>query len=100
MPSFIRKPYAEKFIKDLKQEDSSIALAGIIISRTDQDFFMDDGTGQIRCILENTPEFEYIRIFGTLLPIVGEGFAVKVDFVQDFSNVDKQLYLKLKKLLA
>ncbi len=100
MPAFTRKPYEEKFVNELKQGDSSVSLAGMIISKTEQDFFLDDGTGQIRCIFENAPEFEYARIFGTLLSIAGEGYTIKVDFVQDFSKVDKQLYLRLKKLLA
>ncbi|MEK6812686.1 MAG: hypothetical protein AABX86_01070 [Nanoarchaeota archaeon] len=100
MPQFIRKPYAEKFIRDLKQGDIQIVLAGMIISKTDQDFFLDDGTGQIRCIFEHAPDYAYLRVFGTLIPVAGEGFTVQVDFVQDFSTIDKQLYQRLKKLLS
>ena len=100
MPSFIRTPYAEKFVRDLKQGDTQVLLAGLIVSKTDQDFFLDDSTGQVRCIFEHVPEHTYLRIFGTLLPVAGEGFTVKVDFVQDFSQADKHLHQRLKKLLS
>lgn len=94
-----RKPYSEKLIKDLKKEDFKVALSGTIINKTENDFFIDDGTGQIRCIYDSAPDFEYIRVFGTLMPLP-DGFELQTEIVQDLSKVDRQLHKKLKEALS
>ncbi|MEK6904394.1 MAG: hypothetical protein AABW87_02255 [Nanoarchaeota archaeon] len=94
-----RKPYAEKFIRDLKNEDFKVALSGTIINKTENDFFLDDGTGQIRCIYANVSEYEYVRIFGTLMPLP-DGFELQGEIIQDLSKIDKQLHKRLKEALS
>ncbi|MDO8555753.1 MAG: hypothetical protein Q7R96_01090 [Nanoarchaeota archaeon] len=95
-----KTPYQEKFINTLKQTDTTVALSGMVINKTAQDFYLDDGTGNIRCISQQPPTTDYIRIFGTLLPVAGEGFTIQVAFLQDFSTVDKKLYQRIKQLLT
>ena len=92
------KPFAEKFVKDLKIEDLKVAVSGIIVNRTENSFLLDDGTGQIRVIGENLPVYEYVRIFGNLTNL-DEGLVLQAEIVQDLSKIDKNLHKKIKSML-
>ena len=100
MPPVQKTSYREKFINQLTQADTTLALSGMFINKTERDFYLDDGTGQIRCTNSQQPPSDYVRVFGTPQPIAGEGFSIRVDFLQDFSTADKKLYQRLKQLLT
>ncbi|MDO8628178.1 MAG: hypothetical protein Q7R56_00295 [Nanoarchaeota archaeon] len=94
-----RKPHTETTIKQLTIKETTISLVGTVISKTAQDFLLDDGTGTIRCISDTPPASDYVRVYGTLIPIAGEGYTLQVTFTQDFSQLDKPLYQKVRELL-
>ncbi|MDP4012487.1 MAG: hypothetical protein Q8R00_02675 [Candidatus Nanoarchaeia archaeon] len=96
---FKRKPYIEKFVKDLSIQDFKVSVSGIIVTKSNNSFLLDDGTGQIQVIAANIPDFEYIRVFGKLLPTEA-GFEIDSEIIQDLSKIDKTLYKKVKELLS
>ncbi len=100
MPALTRTPYKETFINKLTSADTTIAVSGLVINKTGNSFFLDDGTGHIRCISDKEPPTDYIRVFGKLLPIAGEGYTITADIIQDFSTTDKKLYQRIKQLLT
>ena len=93
-----RKPFAEKFVKDLKAEDLKVAVSGVIVNKSENSFLLDDGTGQIRVISENVPNYEYTKVFGNLSNLE-EGLVLQAEIVQDLSKIDKNLYKKIKSML-
>ncbi len=95
----LRPPYVEKFICDIKKEDVNVAVSGMVISKEDNSFILDDNTGQIIVNLINSQEVEgYIRVLGRVLPYE-EGIQLQGFIVQDFNKIDKVLYKKVKELL-
>ncbi|MAG50343.1 hypothetical protein CL621_01720 [archaeon] len=95
-----REPYSEKQINDINETDTNLAISGMIISKTDSSFVMDDGTGQL-IVLNNDLEIienKYIRVFGRLIPNE-DNFNLQADIIQDLSKIDTFLYNKVKKIL-
>ena len=95
----LRSPYTEKQVKNIKQDDGKISISGTIISREGNIFFLDDGTGQVKIACENMPSSDYVRVFGRIVPY-SEHVEIQAEVIQDLSKVDKQLYNKIKKILA
>ena len=93
-----RQPFKERFIKDLNVEDFKVALNGTIINKTDKSFFLDDGSGEILVTSDNIPDYDYVRVFGRLVPYE-EGFELQAEIIQDLSKVDKELFRKVKELM-
>ncbi len=96
-----RESYVEKHINNIKETDTNLAISGMIISKTDSSFVMDDSTGQL-VVLNNDLEVienKYIRIFGRLI-YHGENFELQADIIQDLSKIDTFLYNKVKKILS
>ena len=93
-----RKPFVEKFIKDLKTEDLKVALSGVIVDKTTNSFLIDDGTGQIRILSEEVPHHEYVRAYGNLINLDDER-VLQAEIVQDLSKIDKLLHKKIKELM-
>src|SRR3989338_5395439 len=92
-------PYAEKFIKNINSNDFKVSVSGIVISKTENSFRIDDGTGQARVVSSEMPSHDYLRVFGKVMP-VEDGFEIQADVVQDMSNVNKALHKKVKTLLS
>jgi len=97
MEPFRRKPYVEKFIKDLKPIDFRVALSGIIVNKAEASFLLDDGTAQIRVNSDTIPSHGYLRVFGTLSN-TQEGLELQSEIIQDLSKIDKKLHKKVKTL--
>ena len=96
---FKRKPYTEKFIKDISVQDFKVAVSGVIVNKSDNSFLLDDGTGQIAVSSTLIPDFQYLRVFGKILPLES-GFEIQSEVMQDLSKIDKGIHKKLKELLS
>ena len=99
---FERKPYAHKTLKTISTKDVSVKVVGTIIKK-DQDsssIVRDDGESAAVILLPRDELFDkaeigkQVRVLGTVLPYEG-GFELKADALQDFSNIDKNLYTKI-----
>jgi hypothetical protein len=93
-----RKPYAEKFVKDIDKNDFKIAISGTVVSKSEKSFLLDDGTGQVNIASENILEVDYVRVFGRIIPYE-EGMEIQADVIQDLSKIDKQMHKKLKEVM-
>ena len=96
---FKRKPYLEKFVKDLSISDFKVSVSGIIVSKSESSFLLDDGTGQIQISAKEIPNFEYLRVFGKVMPLES-GLEIDSEIIQDLSKIDKTIYKKVKELLS
>ncbi len=96
----LRQPHVERFINDLKKEDTNVAISGMIVSKEDNSFIIDDNTGQILVTLSNSHDIKasYVRVLGRVLPYE-EGVQIQGFIVQDLDKIDKVLYKKVKELL-
>ena len=91
--------YKEKFINEITRDDRKVSISGLIINREDNLIFVDDGTGVIAVNIESQiPINSFVRVFGYLLHNNDE-VQLQANIIQDLSNVNKEAYNKLKKLL-
>ncbi|MBR9679247.1 MAG: hypothetical protein GON13_03195 [Nanoarchaeota archaeon] len=99
---FERKPYAFKKISEITSEDVSVKVLGTVIKK-DKDsssMVLDSGKSAIVVLLPKDELYDKIeigkqtRVLGTVLPYDG-GVELKADMVQDFSNVNKDLYTEI-----
>ncbi len=95
-----REPYIEKQIDSINESDTNIAVSGMMISKIESSFIIDDSTGQLAVLANNVEiiENKYIRVFGRLIPSES-GFELQADIIQDLSKIDTFLYNKVKTLL-
>ncbi len=93
-----RPSFVDKFIKDLSRDDAFVSLTGVVVSKLDGSFILDDGTGDILVMLDVGDPPSYVRVFGRLLQYE-DGLRLQADFFQDVSKIDKLLYKKVKELL-
>jgi hypothetical protein len=97
-----RSPSRPTAIKNLKSSEGRISITGTIISKNKDlsSFILDDGESQVLVLtkrvtdFENVKEGQFVRVLGK---IWGEGDEVEIqaDIVQDFSKIDKELYINL-----
>lgn len=96
--ALVRPPYQEISIKAITPETKRITLAGIIISKDEERFILDDGTGSITVLgTTNLPLNIFIKVYGQLL-IYPESYALQSHAIQDLSSMNQQLYKKVKSL--
>ncbi len=93
-----RQPFVDKYIKDLSEADTFVSLSGVVVSKADGSFVLDDGSGEIVVLLEADSLPEYVRVFGRIL-LYEDGLRLQADFFQDISKIDKLLYKKVKDLM-
>ncbi|MEK6835919.1 MAG: hypothetical protein AABX55_02755 [Nanoarchaeota archaeon] len=90
--------YQEKFIKDLTKQDTKVAVSGFIVDKNNNSIIVDDNTGSIPVIIETNLNLNnFVRVFGTL--IYSNEPQLQAHLIQDLTNVNKQLYQKVKLLL-
>jgi uncharacterized protein YdeI (BOF family) len=97
-----RKPTIFTTVDKLNKDMIRICLVGTIVSRNEtiSSFALDDGTGTITVILNDVDKFDnvkdgqIVRVFGK---IWGEGADIEIqgDLVQDFTDIDLQLFKKV-----
>lgn len=100
--TFKRAPAQIVRIKELNPEMKRVCVAGTIVSKNDElySFLIDDGDGKVLVLLNDADKFQklevgqFVRVFAK---IWGEGDEIELqaDIVQDFSKIDKDLYMKM-----
>ena len=100
-----RAPAVEKKISQVKRDDIRVAVIGTIVELDDSInvIMIDDGEATIRIIL---PEEQFqkcepgkmVRVIGLVAPALdGDEIELKGEIVQDFSKLDKNLYIEYLK---
>jgi len=96
-----RLPYIPKKVSDIKQSQGRIAVLGTLVSKDDDNytFAIDDGEAQVVVILNDMEIFsklekgKLVRVLGRIIG-TGEEAEILADLTQDFSNVDRELYVE------
>jgi hypothetical protein len=97
-----RAPSSPKRIKDLSEADGRVAVVGVVVSKNVEiaGFILDDGEGKVMVLANNMRDFEsvsegqFVRVLGKIWGS-GEEVEIQADVVQDFSGIDKDLYMKV-----
>lgn len=99
-----RAPAVEKDVEDIEpQNDIRVRVVGTVISKDENSVSLDDGTGTVEVFLEEETieeieENTRIRVLGRVLP-TPDSFEIQGEIVQDFENVDPELYDRVKKVV-
>jgi RPA family protein len=98
---FKRYPFQLAKVSDLSKETKNVAIIGIVLSKDSeiQSFIIDDSTGKVNVITNNSAAFETIeegKVVRVLGKTWGEGEDIEIqsDLIQDFSKIDFNLYKK------
>jgi len=93
-----RQPFVDKYAKDLSPSDTFVSLTGVVVSKGESSFILDDGSGDVVVLMNSEGLPDYVRVFGRLLQ-TEDGLRLQGDFFQDVSKIDKLLYKKVKDLI-
>lgn len=99
-----RVPAVPKNISDISPEnDIRVRVVGTVLSKDDDSITLDDGTSSVEVffeeeVLESLEESSRVRVFGRVLP-TPDSFELQGEIVQDFEEVDSELYDKVKKVV-
>ena len=100
-----RAPARPKNIEEIDpKDDIRVRVIGTVLSIEDDSISLDDGTGTVEVFLEeekmeDLEENQRIRILGRVLP-TPDSFEIQGEIVQDFSDVDPELYDRVKKVVS
>jgi len=99
-----RNHYIKRNIPEINPEvDLKIKVLGFVVDKKENTFVIDDGSGKVKVfvdessLLDNININQLIRVFGSTLP-TEDGFEIKVDAIQDLSNLNINLYKKVEEL--
>jgi len=99
-----RNHYIKRNIPEINSEvDLKIKVLGFVVDKKENTFVIDDGSGKVKVfideasLLDNININQLIRVFGSTLP-TEDGFEIKVDAIQDLSNLNINLYKKVEEL--
>jgi len=86
------------------KDDIRVRVIGTVLSVEDDSISLDDGTGTVEVFLEeekmgDLEENQRVRILGRVLP-TPDSFEIQGEIVQDFSDVDPELYSRVKKVVS
>ena len=98
---FKRYPFQLAKVSDLSKETKNVAITGIVLSKDSeiQSFIIDDSTGKVNVITNNSTAFgtieegKVVRVLGKTWG-EGEDIEIQSDLIQDFSIIDFNLYKK------
>lgn len=99
-----RAPGIPKDIEDIDpKQDIRVRVVGTAISIDEDSISLDDGTGTVEVFLreediDDIEEGQRVRVLGRVLP-TPDAFEVQGEVVQDFSDVDSELYDRVKKVV-
>lgn len=99
-----RAPARPKNVEEIDpQNDIRVRVIGTVLSLDEDSISLDDGTGNVEVFLEDEQmedlkEGQRIRILGRVLP-TPDSFELQGEVVQDFSDVDPELYDRVKKVV-
>ena len=100
-----RAPARPKNIEEIDpRDDIRVRVIGTVLSLDEDSFSLDDGTGTVEVFLEDEKmedleENQRVRVFGRVLP-THDSFEIQGEIVQDFSDVDPELYSRIKKVVS
>ncbi len=98
------RPYIRRMINEINSNDGKVQVIGTITEKvTDTEYKIDDGTGEIsvifndsESILDHLGEKMTIKVLGNLL---GDSTDVlRVKFASDYSDLDFEMYKKAYEL--
>ncbi len=93
-----RKPsYIERQVADIAERDVFVCVAGLIVSKGENSFMLDDGTGQIPVVM-GTELNGFVRVFGRIV-LTENGYQLEGEIIQDLNKIDNFLYKKVKELM-
>lgn len=85
--------HREFLISNLK--GGKVAVSGVVVSKQENGFLIDDGTGQLIVLSESKiEEGNYVRVFGQLVPLE-ERNELQASFVQNLDEIDKGVHRKV-----
>jgi hypothetical protein len=90
-----RIPAAIKRIEDISEE-LRVSVVGCVVKKTEDQFILDDGTGQLTVMYEpglTVKETEIVRVIGKLY-----GDTLEAEIIQDMKDLNMQLYVKMYEL--
>jgi RPA family protein len=99
---FKRYPFQATKISELTTETKSVTITGVVLSKDTeiQSFIIDDSTGKINVITNNSDAFKtfqegkVVRVLGKTWG-EGDDLEIQSDLIQDFSQLDMELYKKV-----
>lgn len=107
-PVFLKQnPYLEVKISQLGEINvKRVSLLGtvVMVDANNYLFGLDDGSGTITCIVNDSKDFERVvpkkvlRVFGRPLTM-GEEIELQVEIVSDYSGIDNFLYERVFELV-
>jgi len=99
-----RNHYVKRKIPEINPEiDLKVKILGFVVDKKENTLMVDDGSGKVSVfvdeasLLDNVNINQLIRVFGSTLP-TEDGFEIKVDAIQDLSNLNINLYKKVEEL--
>ena len=99
-----RNHYIKRKIPEINPEvDLKVKILGFVVDKKENTLMVDDGSGKVSVfvdeasLLDNVNINQLIRVFGSTLP-TEDGFEIKVDAIQDLSNLNINLYKKVEDL--
>jgi hypothetical protein len=97
-----RQPAVERRISDIKDSDTMVRILGTALEIAEGHFTLDDGDAQISVIAD--PERVNLFQDGQRVRVIGRIFkdpkpVLQGEVIQDMSDLDIDLYVKVKKLL-
>ena len=85
------------------KNDIRARVVGTVISIEDDSLSLDDGSGTVEVfmqkeMIDEIDENDRVRVLGRVLP-TPDSFEIQAESVQDFSEVDSELYDRVKKVV-
>ncbi len=102
-------PAAPRLIGKIRPDDDRIRIVGTVKSvNEDNSFLIEDNTGTIQVIPSDSLQSTFsskispkmvLRASGTVEVSMDGGRVLRADLLQDFSNIDLQLYHKVREAI-
>ena len=99
-----RNHYVKRKIPEINPEvDLKVKILGFVVDKKENTLMVDDGSGKIKVFVDEASLLDsfninqLVRVFGSTLP-TEDGFEIKVDTIQDLSNLNINLYKKVEEL--
>ncbi len=97
-----RKPAKNTKISDISKEMDRVAVLGTVLGKEDAilAILVDDGTGKINALLKNEEQYQKIAT-GNIVRVIGklwgegDDIEIQAEIVQEFSDIDVELYNKV-----
>lgn len=96
---------AERIIKDLKNDDIRVQITGYVRQLKDNQFMLDDETGNIEVdfktaenYMNGIKEGDLVNVIGELILSVGGEMSIKAEIIQNMNKLNFKYHQKLYEL--